>query len=535
MTLMPGNMNMIRRLPVACRRIIPEPNSCITRSAYQWPNRPTIINGYQQREIARISLRCFSSAEGNTNAATSSILSPSSVPTAKIPGQATHNPPSYKVAKVGMDGSIVMNSLLLSEILSKSSNVYARDLFSLSLTSKQERYRHHHGAPRRPVSVILPRGEEVLVSFGNLRAMIAINSVLIFDAHNVNTKQFARDLARTLEKKSSKQISCDNAKPTIFQYADEPFELIILEEILQDACDGFNRRIRLYEPIVDSLLNKVSSEIFSDSGVHLLPPLKDSLQSFEMQVRQSRDCLMELLGNDDDMLGLLITQQHEAQSAGREVPRSRHADVELILEEYARQLNNTLFEIQFLLQRLQSKQEFVALALSGYRNRLIRMNLYLGITGLTFGIGTTVAGFYGMNLINGFEHHPYMFQVVVASTVGVGIAVFGGCMNYVSGKTMQKRAAQRIFEIETLNSALSDMCALDFTVKTALDKGEPLSKDHFRKELKRARLSGTVSDAEVDLLFGAMDASKDGLLHHDDFLGFGKIGLTPNEKRWRPQ
>jgi hypothetical protein len=144
-----------------------------------------------------------------------------------------------------------------------------------------------------------------------------------------------------------------------------------------------------------------------------------------------------------------------------------------------------------------------------------------------------VAGFFGMNLINGLEDTPHVFHAVVTSTSVVGIAVFGGCMSYVSGKTMQKRAAQRLFEIETLNSALSDMAALDFTVKRMLDKGETMSKDDFREKLKKARLSGEVTDAEVELLFGSMDAQKDGVLKNDDFLELGKLMIPKDKKRLR--
>ena len=447
---------------------------------------------------------------------TTTVLNTTTSTTTSTP---PHSASSYKVARVGIDGTMVMKSLLLSEILKKSPNIYARDLFSLALTTKQER---HKRTLRRPVSAILPRGDEILVSFGNLRAMMSRTFVIFFDAHTIQTRQFARNVATVMA-----------SPPYPNDTVPEPFELVILEEILQDTCDGFNRRIQLYEPIVDSFLHKVSNEVFSDSGVHLLPPLKDSLQSFEMQVRLSRDCLTELLGSDEDMIGLLLTEQHDAKTKGLAVPPSRHENVELLLEEYARQLNNTLFDIQLLLKRLQSKQEFVSLALSGYRNRMIRMNLYLGITGLTFGMGATVAGIFGMNLNNGFENHPYMFQTVVISTALVGLSVFGGCMRYVSGKTMQKRAAQRLFEIETLNGALSDMCALDFTVKKMLDTGESMSKEEFRTNLKKARLSGKVTDAEVDLLFGVMDSQKDGILQNDDFLALSKRALSPKDKRWR--
>lgn len=539
---------MIRRIPVACRGwIFQETKFSNAKSSWNQLNRPRVVVGsnlnlhlhLHLRLLQHLHLRpcmttnrCLSSEGVATTSSTGAASTPAA--TLKPPAHSNQNNNScYNVARVGLDGSISLDTLQISEIRKSSPSIYARDLFSLSLTSKQERDQYRKGAPRRTVSAILPRGDKLLVSFGSLRAMIAMDFVLIFDAHSKHARHFARDVARTFEQKSTEQLSGDNDKPKNFQYADEPFELIILEEILQDTCDGFHRRIRLYEPIVESFLNRVSNEIFSDSGVHLLPPLKDSLQSFEMQVVQSRDCLTELLGNDDDMLGLLVTEQHDARAKGMELLASRHEDVELLLEEYARQLNTTLFDIQFLLKRLQSKQEFVQLALSGYRNRLIRMNLYLGIAGLTFGIGTTVAGFFGMNLINGLEDNPYVFNAVVTSTAVVGIAVFGGCMSYVSGKNMQKRAAQRLFEIETLNSALSDMGALDFTVKRMLDKGETMSRDDFREKLKKARLSGEVTDAEVELLFGSMDAQKDGVLKNDDFLELGKLMISKDKKRWR--
>jgi magnesium transporter len=191
--------------------------------------------------------------------------------------------------------------------------------------------------------------------------------------------------------------------------------------------------------------------------------------------------------------------------------------VELLLEEYARQLNNILFEIHYLLQRLQSKQEFASLALAGYRNRLIRMNLYLALIGLSLGVGTTVAGFFGMNLISGFEDSPTAFNTVILLTSATGASVAGVCASYVSGKTMRHRANERLEEIDTLTGALSDMAALDFTVKAMLEKQTPMSKDDFRMRLKQARATRKVSEKEVDLLFDAMDVQKDGVLFRDDF------------------
>ena len=439
--------------------------------------------------------------------------------------------PTYKVTKMSLDGEMITCSMQTSEIL-KDSCIYARDLVSLQLTTKQE---HHRGSrastlPRRTLSAILPRGNEILLSFGSIRAVVGTEHVWIFDAHSVSVKEFSRELSWNLKRRSALKNQGTNANfplPTLYPPplsedllspdAEEPFELTFLESVLRDTTDVFNRRIRLYDPIVDSFLDKVANEVFSDSGVHLLVPLKDSLQGFEMHVKQSLDCLTELLNNDDDLLSLLITEQEMARRQGLEVDHSRHTDVELLLEEYARQLNNCLFEINYMLQRLQSKQEFVQLALSSYRNRMIRMNLYITISGLSLGISTTIAGFFGMNLINGLEAHPSAFLVVIGATCFAGAAVSVTCFSYVSGNTMQKSARQRLKEIQTLNNALSDMDALDVTIKKLLRSKSGMTLEEFHHMLSTSRTSRGVSKEEVELLFNAMDQQKDGILLHDDF------------------
>jgi len=42
----------------------------------------------------------------------------------------------------------------------------------------------------------------------------------------------------------------------------------------------YARRLRLYEPIVNSLLDRITNEAFSPSGLHKLVPVKNSLQNF---------------------------------------------------------------------------------------------------------------------------------------------------------------------------------------------------------------------------------------------------------------
>lgn len=79
----------------------------------------------------------------------------------------------------------------------------------------------------------------------------------------------------------------------------------------------------------------------------------------------------------------------------------------------------------------------MALALAGYRNRMVRMNVTISIATLSLCFGTTVAGFYGMNVVNGFEDSTTAFSTIVTCSSLAGIAVGAGSMNYLSGRTMQ--------------------------------------------------------------------------------------------------
>lgn len=87
---------------------------------------------------------------------------------------------------------------------------------------------------------------------------------------------------------------------------------------------------------------------------------------------------------------------------------------------------------------------------------------------MALAVGTTMSGFFGMNLISGLEEAQYAFPIVIGLSSCTGAVMAFSALNYMSGRTMQRRAEQRLNDIETLNSALSDMGALDYTVSYLL-------------------------------------------------------------------
>lgn len=445
---------------------------------------------------------------------------------------------SFKVTKMSYTGVLETTNLRTDEILRTVCSVYARDLLTLNLTSKQER---KMGIGRKDIdAVISPRKGSIVIAFASIRAVIGKEFVLLFDAHNPIVQEFAQQLAQSFQLAGTNSFTNTATVAQQHEQNHDPAELIVIEKLLHETMGTFNRRLQLFAPVVDSFLNKVSNEVYSDEGVHLMAPLKDSLQSFEISVKQVFDCLTDLLNDDEEMLALLLTEQAEAITTGQKITFSRHEHVEILIGVYARQLHNTLLEIRFLLQRLQSKQEFIALAMAGYRNRMIRMNVNISIAMLSLGVGTTVAGFFGMNLISGIEESPTAFKNVIVGTSLIGLLIGASSINYLSGKSTQRRAMQHLEEIETLSSALSDMGALDYVFKSSLiqiqkgreqqqitaeengttidytDTQATMDKTMFKERLMKARQS-KVKDKEIDFLFDIFDSIKDGQLTNEDY------------------
>ena len=196
---------------------------------------------------------------------------------------------TYAVAIITDEGDINLDNLQLQEILEEAPGTYPRDFFSLSLTSigdaafrKQRSLSSHYSANVKIHPwFILPRESEVAVSFGCLRAIITREKALLFDAHKPTIRQHASRIRKRLHRKDGFTLTDGQILFSSQSKKNQnSFEIIMLEEIIREVCTMYLRRVRLYEPIVNSLMDRAASEAFSPSGLHKLAPVKDSLQRF---------------------------------------------------------------------------------------------------------------------------------------------------------------------------------------------------------------------------------------------------------------
>eukprot|EP00804_Cyclotella_cryptica_P014730 CCRYP_019946-RE/>CCRYP_019946-RE protein AED:0.38 eAED:0.38 QI:0/0.87/0.88/1/1/0.88/9/926/308 len=222
-------------------------------------------------------------------------------------------------------------NLTIEEILEEAPGTHARDFFSLSLTSlgdaASRKRRTSYSMSKIHPWFILPRETEIIMAFGCVRAIISRKSAIIFDAHKPTIKQQAQRICENVQRKDFFTMrdgeilfhnSTNNNKKA-------HFEINMVEEIIREVCTMYNGRIRLYEPIVNSLMDRVSNDAFSPSGLYKLVPVKDSLQRFEMNVKGAIRCITDLLESDEDMNNLLLTEQSIARERNEVLPLESHA------------------------------------------------------------------------------------------------------------------------------------------------------------------------------------------------------------------
>ena len=121
---------------------------------------------------------------------------------------------------------------------------------------------------KHPPPVILPRKQEVLISFGSTRALVKKDMALIFDGQKPSTQLFAGEMASYFEQKTTDMLEAKREKKANgtsttdddfrIIYPDD-FEIVFIEEVLRGTCDSFYRRLRIYEPIIGNLMSKVGT------------------------------------------------------------------------------------------------------------------------------------------------------------------------------------------------------------------------------------------------------------------------------------
>lgn len=204
-----------------------------------------------------------------------------------------------------------------------------------------------------------------------------------------------------------------------------PFEFQMLECLLHKACREIENEFCTMETQARRSLYDPSLGTSEDLLFEILK-YKRELNKFNTFVREMREAVEALLQSDEDMAAMYLTDTYILNR-----PRAidNHEEIEMLLETYYTQLEDILNRIEELRNDINSTQDFLEICLDSIRNRMIEYDLRMTITGVAITIGTLIAGLFGMNLINHWEHSPNAFLGVSLTIAMLVISIFLTIMN----------------------------------------------------------------------------------------------------------
>eukprot|EP00559_Dactyliosolen_fragilissimus_P006043 CAMPEP_0184866234 /NCGR_PEP_ID=MMETSP0580-20130426/21475_1 /TAXON_ID=1118495 /ORGANISM="Dactyliosolen fragilissimus" /LENGTH=692 /DNA_ID=CAMNT_0027365801 /DNA_START=174 /DNA_END=2252 /DNA_ORIENTATION=- len=109
-------------------------------------------------------------------------------------------------------------------------------------------------------------------------------------------------------------------------------------------------------------------------------------------------------------------------------PYNLHSEVELLFEDYLLQMDELLYSLRSVQSSVRNTEEVVEIELDLIRNRIMRYEMLLELSGLVVGVAAAVTGAFGMNLVNRFEEHPTMFYQVSGGLILFMIAMGYGIL-----------------------------------------------------------------------------------------------------------
>ena len=385
-------------------------------------------------------------------------------------------------------------------------------------------------ARRRRSYTLLPRNKFILINFGTVKALLVKNDkIAVFGA---DKSQMVKDWAHAMCKHIPDFQECVESGVSV------SFELGVLEEVLKEACDMFDRRLRLLKPLVKNLVKSSSSEDLT--GLLKLGPLKDALQVYEMEICEARKCILDLLQSDEDMHSLVALHSSTVHSFQTMQMTEEHAatiaSVELLLESYQHRLGRQLDTINYFQQQLSTWANIKSMTGEMKRNQILTYNLHMTIAAVSIGASSMIAGIFGMNLPSGLEDGSASLFYVLAGTLFMGTFSFHVVSTrYLLGSTLTERYQKEAMNIEGMKALLvEDASRLDDAIKLAFDaldgsneeskeRGTHVSEEDFTDMFLRASSTNDKKANDIRTkaieLFKLIDTDGDGTIDRIELAG----------------
>ncbi|KAF9456010.1 hypothetical protein BDZ94DRAFT_1271994 [Collybia nuda] len=256
------------------------------------------------------------------------------------------------------------------------------------------------------VPTILIRKEAILVNILHIRALVKADAVILFDTYGSADSRlhsvFLYHLEHNLKVKGS----------------GSPYEFRALESILLSVLSALEAEMVFIRNLVGGLLAELEDNIDHDRFKRLLHYSR-RLTSFQNRAKLVEEALEEVLEQDEDLNAMYLTDKKN--NTVRDL--QDHEDLEVLLESFAKQVEEIVNEAENIQSNVQSTQEIVELILDSNRNALLALDLKVSIATLGVGTGALLAGLFGMNLTSHLENHPYAFFGMTGLSAAIALFV----------------------------------------------------------------------------------------------------------------
>ncbi|KAM5541790.1 hypothetical protein V8D89_004519 [Ganoderma adspersum] len=249
------------------------------------------------------------------------------------------------------------------------------------------------------VPTVLVRKEAILVNILHIRALVKADTVILFDTYGSADSRLHSVFLYHLEHNLRAKVS------------GLPYEFRALESILLSVLSALEAEMVFIRNLVGGLLAELEDDIDHDRFKRLLHYSR-RLASFQNRAKLVQEALEEVLEQDEDLDAMYLSDKLH------NVPRNAHdhEELEVLLESFAKQVEEIVNEAENIQSNVQSTQEIVELILDANRNALLALDLKISILTMGIGIGTLVVGVFGMNLKSHFEEHEYAFYLMTAAS-----------------------------------------------------------------------------------------------------------------------
>jgi len=364
------------------------------------------------------------------------------------------------------------------------------------------RFRDLRGTHGRQISQILVREDHYWITAENIMAVVTAEDAIIFRADTKSVQDFSIMLSDTLTLNS--RIKKQGMKA-------DTFELVVLEEILSVVVREFDHKLNLLIPVVKGILQSFTSDpANTDDTVVRMIPMSNTLTNFHTSLVEFRSAIEDVLESENDLSHLCLSRKD----------KSTRTEVEMVLENYSKKAEELINEVQEILSNISNTKKAIEMTMSSTRNQLMRMNLHISLMSLTLSSAAVTSSIFGMNLLSGFEAHPYMFYYVICFLPIIGSAIYSTYHWYYLGKK------RKLAELTHLSFATSNF----FDKITSLNEMKNLegeSPEEFRTTLVKA-MGTEISQDHANIIFsafkGANPKGEGEALDEDD--GAENIGVN---------